>query len=178
LPQMTGRSLIGLLKGKREANRDHVFLERERHANVRRGDFSYPVRAVRTKEFLYVRNLRPDRWPGGDPEYYYAVGPYGDVDNSPTKDLLLNRRDDKLISRYFHWAFAKRPAEELFDLTRDPAQLTNVADQPRYAAHMRRLRNELDQWMVKTGDPRATSDDDRWDRFRYFGGKNPMPVRQ
>ncbi len=92
--------------------------------------------------------------------------------------MLLHRRDDKLISRYFHLAFAKRPAEELFDLTRDPAQLTNVSDQPRYAAHKRRLRSELDRWMVKTGDPRATSDDDRWDRFRYFGGKNPMPVRQ
>jgi len=178
LETMTGQSLVGLLKGKRQPNRDRVFLERERHANVRRGDFSYPVRAVRTKEFLYVRNLRPDRWPGGDPEYYYAVGPYGDVDNSPTKDVLLHRRDDKLISRYFHLAFAKRPAEELFDLTRDPAQLTNVSDQPRYAAHKRRLRSELDRWMVKTGDPRATSDDDRWDRFRYFGGKNPMPMRQ
>ena len=27
-----------------------------------------------------------------------------------------------------------------------------------------RLRAELDRWMRETGDPRATVDDDRWDR--------------
>jgi arylsulfatase A-like enzyme len=152
-----------------EADRDRVFMERERHANVRRGDLSYPMRAIRTREFLYIRNLRPERWPAGDPERYFAVGPFGDVDGSPTKTLLLDRRDDPAIAKYFRLAMAKRPAEELYDLRTDPAQIENVADRPQYAEEKRRLRAELDQWMRETGDPRATSDDNRWDRYPYYG---------
>ena len=30
--------------------------------------WGYPVRAIRTREFLYVRNYEPDRWPAGNPE--------------------------------------------------------------------------------------------------------------
>jgi N-sulfoglucosamine sulfohydrolase len=168
-PAMTGRSLLGLLEGKRQIGREQVFLERERHANVRKGDLSYPVRAVRTAEFLYVRNLRPDRWPAGDPEYYFAVGPFGDIDGSPSKSLLLAGREDKLLGRYFRLAADKRPAEELYDLKRDPAQLVNVADRVEFAAAKRKLRAQLEKWMRETGDPRATADDDRYDRYRYFG---------
>ena len=54
---MTGRTLAPLLRGEAQAGRDQVFLERERHANVRRGDLSYPVRAVRTNDYLYIRNF-------------------------------------------------------------------------------------------------------------------------
>ena len=39
---MTGRTLMPLLAGSRQADRDRVFVERERHAHVRRGDLSYP----------------------------------------------------------------------------------------------------------------------------------------
>ncbi|MBM3333511.1 hypothetical protein FJY63_02510, partial [Candidatus Sumerlaeota bacterium] len=32
------------------------------------------------------------------------------------------------------------------------------------------LRSELDRWMAETADPRAANpDDDRWDRFPYYG---------
>ena len=151
------------------AARDRVFIERERHANVRRGDLSYPARAIRTADHLYIRNYRPDRWPAGDPDLYVAVGPFGDIDDGPTKQLLLSRRDDPPIKRYFDLAVAKRPAEELFDLKKDPGQLTNVAGDPAYAAVRDRLKKELDGWQRTTGDPRATEDDDRWDRYPYYG---------
>ena len=96
---MTGRSLLPLLRGESQA-RDRVFIERERHANVRKGDLSYPVRAIRTKEYLYIRNFRPDRWPAGDPEQYVAVGPFGDIDGGPSKSVVLDRRtesDDRSV---------------------------------------------------------------------------------
>jgi len=169
LPQMTGRSLLPLLREGRQDGRDRVFIERERHANVRRGDLGYPVRAIRTNEYLYVRNLRSDRWPAGDPEQYFAVGPYGDIDGGPSKSLLLDRRAEPAIARYFHLATAKRPAEELYDLRRDPQQLDNVAGRPAHRDAQQHLRQELDRWMRDTGDPRATLDDDRWDRFPYYG---------
>jgi arylsulfatase A-like enzyme len=177
LPQMTGRSFLDLLvTGKSTAKRERTFVERERHANVRRGDLSYPCRALRTREFLYIRNFRPDRWPAGDPQVYKAVGEFGDVDGGPSKQVILDRRHDPAIKRYFELAFAKRPAEELYDLAKDPGQLTNVAGKPEYAAVQQKLGADLDRWMKDTGDPRATMDDDRWDKFPYFGtGPRPQP---
>ena len=166
---MTGRTLRPLLQGLPQAGRDRVFIERERHANVRQGDLSYPVRAIRTTDYLYIRNFRPDRWPAGDPELYFAVGPFGDIDGGPTKALLLDGRNDSAIARFFALATAKRPAEELYDLRRDPDQLTNLAGRPAHRAAQRRLRDQLDQWLRETGDPRARADDDRWDRMPYYG---------
>jgi arylsulfatase A-like enzyme len=170
-PGMAGRSLLPLLTGGRDTGRDRVFLERERHAQVRRGDGSYPMRAVRTNDFLYVRNLRPDRWPAGDPEMYFSVGPFGDIDGGPTKDLLLARRPDSEIGRFFHLSTERRPAEELYDLRKDPAQVRNVAATAEYAARKAEMRAALDKWMRDTGDPRIASDDDRWDTYPYFGAR-------
>jgi arylsulfatase A-like enzyme len=169
LDAMTGRSLLPLLRGESQPGRDRVFIERERHANVRRGDLSYPVRAIRTNDYLYIRNFRADRWPAGDPEQYVAVGPFGDIDGGPSKSVLLDRRADPAIAPHFQLATAKRPAEELYDLRRDPHQMENVAARPAHRAARQRLRAELDRWMRETGDPRATLDDDRWDRFPYYG---------
>jgi N-sulfoglucosamine sulfohydrolase len=169
LDVMTGRSVLGLLRGESQRGRDRVFLERERHANVRRGDLSYPVRAIRTSEHLYVRNFRPERWPAGDPELYFAVGPFGDIDGGPAKSVVLDRQRGGDITKFFDLATAKRPAEELYDLARDPDQLRNVAGQPAHVAAKRRLRQQLDSWLRETGDPRATGNDDRWDRFPYYG---------
>ena len=167
---MSGRSLRRVLRGEPEADRDHVFLERERHANVRRGDLSYPVRAIRTRDHLYVRNLRPDRWPAGDPELYHSVGPYGDIDDGPSKQVLLGRSADPAIAPYFRLAMARRPAEELYALADDPHQTTNVATDPARAEVLATLRATLDAWQRDTADPRASDADDRWDRYPYYGG--------
>jgi arylsulfatase A-like enzyme len=167
---VTGRSLLALLRGgPAPPDRDRAFIERERHANVRRGDASYPVRAVRTREYLYVRNFRPERAPAGDAELVFAVGPFGDIDGGPTKSLLLDRRADSAIAPFFALATAARPADELYHLPSDPHQLTNVAGRPEHEAARLRLRGALDAWMRETGDPRAGADDDRWDRFPYYG---------
>ncbi len=165
---MTGRDLRPLLDGSAEARwPDVVFLERERHANVRRGDLSYPSRAIRTREYLYVRNFRPDRWPAGDPTLYHSVGPFGDIDDGPTKQLLMG--GDVAVSQYRAHAMDKRQAEELFVLATDPGQLVNVVDQPAHAATKASLRARLEQWMRDTGDPRASADDDRYDGYPYYG---------
>jgi arylsulfatase A-like enzyme len=169
--EMTGRSLRTLLGGRTPvAWPSAVVLERERHANVRRGDLSYPSRAVRTRDHIYIRNLRPDRWPAGDPTLYHSVGPFGDIDDGPTKQLLL--RDPAHASLRAH-AMDKRPAEELYDVVRDPGQLRNVAGDRSQATRLATLRRQLDTWMRATADPRATTDDDRFDRYPYYG----PPVR-
>lgn len=162
---MTGRSLLTVAAGQRDAARDRVFVERERHANVRAGDLSYPMRAVRTRDYLYIRNLRPDRWPAGDPQLHVAVGPYGDIDDGPSKALLLSRPGDPL----FTLATAKRPAEELYDLRSDPWEMVNVAGRASLASAKTTLAAMLRDWMRTTGDPRAIRDDDRWDTYPYYG---------
>lgn len=173
---MTGKSFFGLLTGAEKSGlRDTVFLERERHAYVRPGNTSYPMRAIRTPGFLYIRNLRADRWPAGAPAI--ETDPpriFGDCDDGPTKRDILARRADPSVSRSFELCFGKRPAEELYDLRRDPQQMHNVADDPAYATTRRELRQRLDAWMKETADPRAVRDDDHWDHFPYFNGKGAL----
>jgi arylsulfatase A-like enzyme len=177
-PEMAEKSLLPLLAGTAKGA-DRVFTERERHADVRRDHASYPVRAVRTEKWLYLRNFRPERWPAGDPEMVFAVGEFGDVDPGPTKDSILALRDDPARARYFRLNFDRRPAEELYDAENDPHQLHNLADDPVHRATRLELRAALDQWMRTTGDPRAARDDDRWDRYPYHGkpGRDMAPQK-
>jgi arylsulfatase A-like enzyme len=171
-PTMTGRSFLDLLTtGESARPRDRVFVERERHANVRRGDLGYPSRAVRTREFLYIRNFHSERWPAGDPQLWWSVGPFGDIDGGPTKEVLLRGKSDPKIGPLFELACGKRPAEELYALARDPYEMTNVADRPEHAEVTWKLRAELEHWMKDTGDLRARGDDDRWDRYPFHGQK-------
>ena len=170
-PIMTMRSIRGLLLGEADpAPRDAVFMERERHANVRRGNLSYPVRAVRTRDYLYLRNLRPDRWPAGDPDVLFIHGrPFGDVDTTLVKDFLLAHQDDPGQARHVARIFGKRPSEELYDCRTDPHQLTNVAGRPEYSEALIRHRERVDAWMRETNDPRVDPAYDGWDAFPYYG---------
>ncbi|MFD0893996.1 sulfatase [Luteolibacter ambystomatis] len=167
--EMTSRSFVDLLLGRQGGKaRDAAFIERERHANVRRGNLSYPMRAIRTERFLYIRNLRPDRWPAGDPQVYFDVGDYGDVDASAAKNFLQANIGKPGFQRYDRMIFEKRPEEELYDLVTDPAQVVNVAGQERYAAAQQDLRNRLDRWMRETSDPRIDPSCDPWDHYPYY----------
>lgn len=169
---MTGQSMLPTLLGKSEAPRPAVFPERERHARAREGNVSYPARSVRTARFLYIRNFEPDRWPAGDPADTGGVqGTFGDIDAGPTKKLLVEKRDDPAYTKFFAWATAKRPAEELFDIQKDPNCLNNLADHTEFKADKESLAQQLDAWMKQTQDPRAVNPrDDRWDKYDYHGG--------
>ena len=171
--EATGKSLVPLLRGAgADATRDAVFLCRERHANVRQGNRSYPVRAIRTREFLYVRNFEPELWPTGDPQLYFAVGEFGDADVTVTKQYLLDHRSEPATARFFEINFGKRSAEELYDLASDPDQIHNVAGEPNYRQTQTQLSQRLTDWMRTTADPRfANPHDDRWDRAPYYGGR-------
>lgn len=169
-PEMTGRSFLDVLTGRPSAvPRDHVCIERERHANVRRGNLSYPIRGIRTREYLYLWNIRPDRWAAGDPRVYFAVGDYGDVDGSRAKAYILEHSEAPAVQPFFQLNFAKRPTEELYDLRSDPHQLENVAGQAEYAATQRDLRAQVERWMQATADPRVDPACDVWDSYPYFG---------
>ncbi len=162
---MTGRSIIDLLIGQPSTDRDRVFVERERHANVRKGDLSYPMRAVRTNDYLYIRNYFPDRWPAGDPEVHRSVGQFGDIDNSISKSLIMMNEDSELYTL----SYGKRPSEELYDVINDPYQLNNLAGDDDYGTAILQLREELQNWMMATADPRAVDPQTiYWDTVLYI----------
>ncbi len=168
IPEMTGRSIVSLLKGMKpkQSERGVVFTERERHTPCRGkdGKLSYPCRMIRTHDYLYIWNIRPNLWPAGDPPYFQ------DVDGSPSKNEILGKRDEKEIAPFFKLAFAKRPEEELFDLKKDPWQVNNVADQKKYAEIKKKMRARLEKWMKDTDDPRAKGETDQWDEYPFTGG--------
>jgi len=165
LPEMTGKSFLDVLlsgkSGRVDPTRDKVFVERERHTVCRPNQQSYPIRMIRTHDYMYIRNLRPDLWPAGDPEAFR------DIDGSPSKNEVVNRRSEPAIAPFFRLACAKRPAEEFFDLSKDPQQVNNVAGRPEYAQAQQELRAELDKWMLQTADPRAKGETDFWDKAVY-----------
>jgi len=171
---MTGRSIVPLLISKKsgwlDPTRDHVVTGRERHvAKAREGQLPYPQRAIRTRDFLYIRNFAPDRWPMGTPTGLEdpATEPpfervrentfvcFADLDASPTKAWMVKHRNDPQWQEHWRLGFAKRPAEELYDLRRDPDQMHNVADDPGYAKTRADLSKRLMDTLRRTGDPRV-----------------------
>lgn len=165
---MEGRSLLRFTSGKAPVA-EPVFIERERHAQVRAGSLGYPARAIRTTDFLYIQNLKPDRWPAGDPKEFMAVGAYGDIDNGPAKRYLIEHRDQYVTLA--DGAMAKRPAEEMYDLRKDPNQQHNVAEQPENQVTVAKLRQQLQSWRQRTNDPRLTTEGDIIDTYPYYGNK-------
>ena len=179
---MTGKSLLNLFTDPKDLkNRRHILFGKERHVVAQQAPDTggYPCRAIRTHGFLYIRNFRPDRWPAGTPDYENATlrgAWYADCDNGPTKTFIVANRDkDKLHRNFFELSFAKRPAEELFDLRKDPHQLTNVAAQAKYAEVKKKLSQRLMRELKETKDPRAVGKGDRFDKFKYLGGAPKHP---
>lgn len=158
-PDMTGRSLLALLtsdkQGWVEPERDACYFGRELHApEARKNMRGYPSRAIRTKDFLYIRNFAPNRWPvGNDLE---GKVPFRDVDASPTKTYMIGNKEK--ISGLYELAFGQRPAEELYDLDKDPAQMINVAAQAEYNKTKQELSARLEAYLKHTCDPRMGSD--------------------
>lgn len=168
LPEMTGKSFFRLLTGdEKPGSRRITFVERERHASVRSGLVGYPMRAARTTEYLYIRNFHPERWPAGDPDPAFFYGPYGDCDPGPTKRMLVEH--SKEYPAQLELAFGMRPAEELYDVRKDPHDMTDLAADVKYGVAKKKMRATLDRWMKDTADPRATGSDGPWDNYPYYG---------
>jgi N-sulfoglucosamine sulfohydrolase len=176
---MNARSLVKILasdqQGQVERQRDFIVSARERHAYVRKGGAGYGARSIRTKDFLYIRNYEPDSWPAGDPPLF------GDVDAHmlhypcPTKIYILEHRDEEGVKELFRLAFDKRPAEELYDLAKDPYQMVNLAGEAEYAETRKMLSDKLTTYLKENGDPRELGAEMKWMGARYFAEKDFHP---
>lgn len=184
---MSARSLAGVLasekSGQVDPARTWVITGRERHvAAAREGKLPYPQRALRTREFLYIRNFEPDRWPLGSPggvtgtdappaaaleAQTYAA--FADMDSSPTKAWLIAHRHDPEWRPLYDRAFGKRPAEELYDLAKDPGQTRNVAADPAYSGSLQEMSVRLMTILTDAGDPRVTGGGEMFERPPFAG---------
>ncbi len=185
---MTGRSLVPVLQSRRSGviddQRDHVVVGRERHvAKARHGQLPYPQRAIRTAQFLYIRNFKPDRypmglapgfglaedaaWPSFDQLRENTFSAFGDLDASPTKAWMLTHLEAQATRQQVELTMGLRPAEELFDVRQDPDHMTNLAADPEYREIKQRLSDRLMKILRDSGDPRVIGD--QYDRPPFAG---------
>ncbi|UFH53967.1 sulfatase [Spirosoma sp. KNUC1025] len=167
-PELDGISLVPVLAGQKPIHRSEVFLERERHC-LCRAEFDngagYPMRAIRTNEYLYIQNFRPDRMPAGDETIPNTPSIFGDVDGGPTKIYMMDHRKDAAVKNLFTLGFDKRPAEELYILKDDPYNLHNRAGEAGYAQTTKALGQRLEAWMKQENDPRLGGGGDQIDKY-------------
>ena len=179
---MTGRSFADLLSSDKSGrldpkNRPDIVFGRERHvpAQEKPNMGGYPMRGLRNTEFLYIRNYQPELWPAGTEKVGHTNLPeqwYADCDGGPTKNYIYTNRDkDQEHNRAFQLCFAKRPAEELYDLKKDPDQIHNLAVDPAYSESLKTMRLRLHQRLSDLNDPRAENPNyDEFDKHPYLGG--------
>ncbi|MBN2450295.1 MAG: sulfatase [Lentisphaeria bacterium] len=190
---MCARGLLDVLEapgnGQIDPTRTFVVTGRERHvARAREGNLPYPQRAIRTHDFLYIRNFEPERWPMGDPggmdnpdaapppyeklaSDTFAV--YPDMDAGPTKAWMVHHRGEEHVRLLFEMGFGRRPAEELYDLRTDPHHLHNLAADPACDAVRRDLSERLLDVLREHGDPRLVEAECRYERLPYTGVPEP-----
>lgn len=189
LDSIPGKSLVPILRdsdqGTPGAARRFVLSGRERHTHARPDNNGYPARAMRTKDFLYVRNFKPDRWPlgdpppnvllreTGDPEIRPVVQGYEDIDDSPTKRVMIAH--DETWPEKFAMAFGMRGEEQLYDIRHDPECLKDLAPDPAYRETLAGLRSALEDELLKQGDPRVTGTGDVFDTYPRFGRMRAFP---
>ena len=172
-PQMDGRSLLPILKdgqasGITKLGSKFVITGRERHkVEARPGHLPYPSRAIRTHEYLYIRNFKTDRWPQLEPPLSKGLATHGDFDGGPTKQWFSENQNNPQYAKFIDWAWGKRPAEEFYDLRRDRDQMNNLAGSEQHQQVMKRMSDQLMQRLRDTGDPRIIGEGDAFDRPPY-----------
>ncbi len=135
---MDGRSFAPLLNRGTQDGRDMVIKEYNENAGGSRD----PMRAVQTKQLLYIFNP----WSNG--QRIMATATTG----TPTYRRMaeLAQTDEKIAAR--HELYQHRVVEELYDVHGDPDCLVNLIADPAHQQELARMRKALEAWMVKTGD--------------------------
>jgi arylsulfatase A-like enzyme len=150
---ITGNSLFPIFNsandGQVEASGNFVLVGQERHDVGRPNDEGYPIRGMYKNYMLYLKNYEPDRWPVCNPETGYL-----NCDGSPTKSFILNQRRNGKTKYFWKMDFGHRPAEELYDLRKDPDCICNLADSSQYKNLALQLKSEMEKKLKEQGDLR------------------------
>ncbi len=133
---MQGQPFLG---SKHLPERQYVYGARDRM------DERYDIiRAVRDKEFKYIRNY--ETW---KPYYQYM----NSAEKSRTMhDIRRLHAEGKLPRASERFMADNKPAEELYHLANDPHEVNNLADDPRYAEQLSQMRDAHLAWVSETRD--------------------------
>lgn len=139
-PALDGESFLPVLLGKKKTHKEFVYgIMTTRGIND--GSDTFGIRSVRNDRYKYIWNLTPDiefkNTCMKSPEFlsWKVKADAGDSDAA-----------DK-IKRY-----RVRPGEELYDITADPYEWNNLANDPKLASVKAELRKQLEAWMKASGD--------------------------
>lgn len=103
------------------------------------------MRAVRTKRFKYIKNYMPER-PYMQPNLYKET-------EYPVWNLLKElKAQNKLTPAQALFTADTKPAEELYDLQKDPYELHNLAGEKKYHKILQKMREQLEHWVKTTKD--------------------------
>lgn len=172
---ITGKSISTILNSTEENYDREVYSGRERHSSSRYLNKGYPQRSLRKGDYLYIWNPAPKRWPAGAPQKYDAIdstkllpmyglnkkGEYingdifADIDESPSKQNLIENYKTEVGKKYFDWAIDKRPEFELYNITTDKACLNNLAGLDELSPIEKNMKTILMNELKRTNDPRV-----------------------
>jgi len=179
---ITGKSLLPILQsnasGLVDKTRSFVLTGRERHTHARPDNLGYPARAIRTQQYLYIKNFTPDRWPAGNPPPKASITAektnektmegYEDIDASPTKKHMI--KEQATYPDLFKLGFAKRNAEQLYDIIKDPYCLNDLSADKRMGKVKNKLKVLLESTLKAQQDPRMLGNGDVFEGYPRFGG--------
>ncbi|MEM7011881.1 MAG: sulfatase [Verrucomicrobiota bacterium] len=137
---LDGKSFLPVLFREADSHKDFVY-----GIMTTRGIINHPghygIRSVRSENFKLIINLTPEvKFTNActkSPEFESWVKA------AETGDAAAAER----VRRYQH-----RPGVELYDITKDPLEWNNLAENPEYAPEIEKLREKLDAWMESQGD--------------------------
>ncbi|TDB62720.1 sulfatase-like hydrolase/transferase [Arundinibacter roseus] len=132
---MQGTAFLGTQKGP-ERSYAHAF----RGRMDERTDL---VRSVRDKKYRYIRNYMPHKIYGQYLEYLWKAPSMGSWE-AAYKAGTLNAVQKKF--------WETKPVEELFDVDADPHNINNLAQNPEYAAVLKRMRQANHDYLIESND--------------------------
>ncbi len=133
---MQGQIFLGRAAKKRK----YIFAARDRC------DWTVDrIRCIRTKRFKYIRNFFPDR-------PYTQLNLYKKLSYPVLTLMEVLDKQGKLTPVQQRWMAPTRPAEELYDLEKDPDEIHNLAGEPAYRNTLLKLQGRLDNWIRNTHD--------------------------
>ena len=134
---MQGRVFVGADK---MPDREYVFAARDRcDETVDR------IRAVRDKQYKYIRNFHPEK-------PYMQLNRYKEVSYPIWRQMLRLEKAGKITASDYPFLARTRPAEELYDTIADPSELHNLADSGEHQQILTRMASTLDLWIQHTSD--------------------------
>lgn len=133
---LQGQAFLGTQKPM--TPRQYIFTARDRMDG-----FYDLIRSVRDKQYRYVRNYDPGLIKYSDVNYRKSM--------PMMKEILRLKDKDSLNASLQQWFSPKMP-EELYDVQKDPYELTNLANDANYSNVLHRMRREEQSWVMQIRD--------------------------